>query len=249
MCHLGNLLVNLFHRTAVADDIRKVVALFEFLPQLRVFVHKTLPFRFDKTVDLYSLRYHRSHYPKEFNRPFVVPFFFESQVDAERSYRFAVEQDRDANERQLLLGKVFPFGGAVQKERFPADLRNDNMFAALDDPAGYAFAQVVTDFLAIVGQPVGSLNTQLAGVFLEQGYGAAGHAVMPLQYFQHLVEPGLQVQRSRKSLTYFDQRAQFPYFTGLLFHRNMFSTSFPGRRRSSLYYKYLAFMASDLHYF
>src|SRR5262249_38506155 len=134
---------------AVADDVREVVALLELLPEMGVFVHQALPFRLDKTVNLDSLGYHRRHYSKELNGSFVVAFFFERQVNAERSNRFAVEHNGNANERKLLLGKVFSFGGAVQKERFPADLRNDNVFAALDHPARYPLAEVVTDFLAI----------------------------------------------------------------------------------------------------
>src|SRR5262249_53300578 len=191
MGYLGDLFIDLLHWAAVADYVREIVALLKFLPELSILVDQTLALGLDETVNFNRLGYHRGHHAKEFHGSLVIAFLFECQVYAKRAYGFPIQHYRHADKRELLLGKVFPLGCPVQKKRLPADLRHHDMLAALYTPAGYPFAQVVADLLAVGREPISGLDAQVAGVLLEQGNRAAGHPVMALQYFQHFVQAGL----------------------------------------------------------
>ena len=57
---LRNLLVDLAHRPARADQVREVVALLQLLPQVRVLVDQPLLVGLDQPVHLDRLRDHRS---------------------------------------------------------------------------------------------------------------------------------------------------------------------------------------------
>ena len=66
--HLRDLLVDLPHRPAGADDVREVVALAQLLPQVRVLVDQPPPLVLDQPLDLDRLRDHRRDDAEELRR-------------------------------------------------------------------------------------------------------------------------------------------------------------------------------------
>jgi hypothetical protein len=64
--HLGNLLVDLAHPATIANDVGKVIALPQFLPQVLVFIAQALPLGLNQMMDIDGLSNHRGHHMQEF---------------------------------------------------------------------------------------------------------------------------------------------------------------------------------------
>ena len=140
---LRDLLVDLPHRAARADDVREVVALFQLLAQVRVLVDEPLPVGLDQPVHLHRLRDHRADDAEELDGAVVVAIRLEAQVDADGADGLAFERDRRGDVGQLLLGELGPLRRAVEELRLAADPRHDDRLAALHDLAGDALAQAI----------------------------------------------------------------------------------------------------------
>ena len=100
---LGNLLVHLAHRAAGADEVREIVALLEFLPEMGVLVDQALLLGLDQPMHLDRLGDHRSDHAEKLHRAGVVAFRFETQIDANRANCLVIEGDRCRDIRELFL--------------------------------------------------------------------------------------------------------------------------------------------------
>ena len=181
---------------------------------MRVLVEQLLALVVDEALHLDGLRDHRCDDAEEFLRAVVVAIGLELEVDAQRADRLAVEHDRHADEAELLLRQLGPLRRAVQEHRLAADLRHDDRLAALDDASGDAFAELVADAIAGAVEPVGGLDLELAGVFVEHDDGAADGAVMAAEDFEDAMEPGLEIDRAGQRLARIEQGGQAPDFAG-----------------------------------
>ena len=205
---LGDLLADLPHRAAGAEEIGKVVALAQLLPQVCVLVEQLLALVVDQPLHLDGLRDHRGDDPEKFLRAVVVAIGLELEVDAECADRLAVQHDGHADEAELLLRQLGAFRRAVQEHRLAADLRHDDRLAAFDDPSGDAFAELIADAIAGTIEAVGGLHLQLAGVFVEHDDGAADGAMMPAQNLQDAMQPGFQIDGARQRLARVEQSGE-----------------------------------------
>ncbi len=90
---LRDLLVDLPHRAAGADQVREVVALLQLLPQVGVLVDEALLVGLDQAVHPHRLRDHRADHAEELDGAVVVAVGLEAQVDADGADRAPVERD------------------------------------------------------------------------------------------------------------------------------------------------------------
>jgi hypothetical protein len=178
----------------------------------RVFVEQLPALVVDEALHLDGLRDHRRDDPEKLLRAVVVAVGLELQVDAEGADGLAIQHDGHADEAQLLLRQLAALGCAVQEHRLPADLRNDDGLAALDDSPGDALAELVADAVAGAIEAVGGLDLELARVVVEHDDGAADRPVMSAEYFENPVQPGFQVERAGERLAGLEQGGQAPDF-------------------------------------
>ena len=207
--HLRHLLVHLAHRPAGADDAREVVALLQLLAQVRVLVDQPLLVFLDQPLDLDRLRDARRDDAEELDVAVVVAIGIEPEIDAERADRAPVEQNRHADEAQLLLGQLRALRRAVEERRLLADARHDDRPAALDDLADDPLADAVAHRVRRRVEAVGGLDVQLA-VVVQQRDQAAHGAVMLGQDLEHAVQRRSKIQRARERLADLEQRGQPP---------------------------------------
>ena len=104
--HLRDLLVDLPHRPAAADQVREVVALAQLLPEVRVLVDEPPLVLLDQPVDLQRLRDHRRDDAEELRAALEVALRLELEIDGERADGAAVQADRHADEAQLLVREL-----------------------------------------------------------------------------------------------------------------------------------------------
>ena len=206
---LRHLLVHLAHRAAAADDAREVVALLQLLAQLRVLVDQPLLVLLDQALDLDRLRDARRHDAEELDAAVVVAIRVELEIDAERADRAPVEQDRHADEAELLLRQLRALRRAVEERRLLAHARHDDRLAALDHLADDALAEPVADRVRRRVEAVAGLDVQLA-VVVQQRHHAAHGAVVLGEDLEHAVQRRPQVERARKRLADLEQRGQPP---------------------------------------
>ena len=210
---LGDLLEDLPHRTAAADQVREVVALAQLLPQVRVLVDQRPLVLLDQAVNLHRLRDHRRDDAEELGAALEVALGLVLEIDGQRADRAAVQADRHADEAQLLVRQLGPPRRAVQERRLAADVRHDDRLAALHDLAGDALADAIADQARAVADAVGGLDAQVA-VLLENRDDAADGAVMAREDLEDAVERRLQVQRARQRLADFEQGREAARFAG-----------------------------------
>ena len=220
--HLLDLLVRLLHGPAGADDVAEVVALLQLALELAVLVEQAGPLFLDHPVHLEALRDHRGHHAEEPGGALEVAALLELEVHRQRAGRLAVEHDGDADERQLGAARGLPLRRrAVEEERLAADLRNDDVPAALDHPPGDALAQPVARPLALGGDAERRLDVELVRLRAEQHHRAAHHLVVLLQPLEDPQQPGLEVGRARQGLAHLEQGGELADLflrVGLLFH-------------------------------
>src|ERR1700693_2430024 len=97
-----------------------------------VLVEQALFVDFDQMPNLDCLGDHCGDDRQEFGPPLIVSIRFVPQIDAERADRFSVDQDRDADETQLLvLQSSLPYAQTVEKQGLSTDLRHDDGLARL----------------------------------------------------------------------------------------------------------------------
>ena len=144
----------------------------------------------DRALHLQRLRDHRGDDAHELHAAVEVALGLEPQIDAERADRLAVDQDRHADEAELLARQLGSSRRAVQKVRLAADPRHDDRLAALDHAAGDAFADAVADALRRLVEAVGRFDVEIA-LLGQQGDDAAQRAVPLAENLEHAVEGGL----------------------------------------------------------
>ena len=180
----------------------------ELVAQVRVLLDQPLTLRVDEPRRLDRVGDHRRDDAEECQRAIVVAAGVERQVDAERADRPAIDDERDADEAELLARELGTLVRAAQEHRLAADLRHDDRPAALHDPAGDAFAQPVAGPPARRAQPDRGLDGELGGVRLEDRHGAANGVVMALEDLQHGMEAGLEIERPGQGLADLDERGE-----------------------------------------
>jgi hypothetical protein len=185
----------LAHRAARADQVRKIVALLQLEPQVRVLVDQLLALSLNQAVHAHRLRDHRSDDADEFRGAVVVAVRLEMQIDANGADRLAVERDRRRDVGELLLRQLGPLGGAMQKARLAADARHDDRFAGLDDFAGNALPEPIAHLTARRDRAGRRLELHVAGLVVQQHDRAAHGAVMPAENFEHALQRGAQIER------------------------------------------------------
>ena len=212
--HLRHLLVHLPDRAARPDDVRKVVLLPQFLAEVLVLVDQAAFVLFDQPLNLDRLRDHRRHDAEKLDAAVEVALRLVAQVDAEGADRPAVQDDRHADEAQLLVVAVGPPRRPVEHRRLAADAGHDDRLGGFDDAAGDAFAHAVLDVLGGAIESVRGFDIQLAALAQQRDHAADG-AMMLGEHFEHAVQGRFEVQRARKRLTYLEQRRQAARFPPL----------------------------------
>ena len=206
--HLGHLLVHLPGRSARPDDVREVVALAQFLTEVRVLVNQAAPFLLDEPLHVERLRNHRADDAEKLNAAVEVALRLEPKIDGESAYRCAALEHRHANKAELLLGGIAAPGGAVEQRRLAADAGHHDWLAALDDLSRNAFADAVADGPRAVLESLGGLDVQLA--VAQQGEHAPDDAVMADQDREHALHRCLQVEGAGQRLAHLQQSRQAP---------------------------------------
>ena len=161
----------------------------------------------DEALNLHRLRDHRRDDAEELHVAIEVAVRLVAQVDAEGADGTAVQQDRHADEAQLLARRH----RAVQKPRLVAHARHDDRLAALHDAAGDALADAIAHGARDGAGAVGRLDAQIAAV-LQERHDPAHRAVVPRQDLQHAMQRGLEVERPRQRLAHFEQRREAARF-------------------------------------
>ena len=205
---LRDLLVDALHRAAVADDAGEVVALAQLLLEMGVLVDEALVLRRHQPLDLEGLADHRGDQAVERLGPFVVAVGLEPQVDAERADDAAVDANRDADEAELLPGRVAPSGAAQHQGGLPADPRHDHRLAGFDDRANDPFAERVMNVMGGTVQAVGGIDMQLAAVVVEADDQAVGDRMAPRQGLEHHLQGAARIERARQRVGNLQQRRE-----------------------------------------
>ena len=101
-CDLGDLLVDVTHLAAVADDVSELVPLPQLLAELVVLHQQPLPLGRHQRVNPDGLTDHRGHDPQQlcFAREVSLPII--GQCDAETAGGLSADLNRDTHEAQLL---------------------------------------------------------------------------------------------------------------------------------------------------
>ena len=168
----------------------------------------------DQPLDLDRLGQHRGDDAHELDAAVEVALGLVAQIDAERADGAAVEQNRHADEAQLLVVALGPSGRAIQHRRLAAHPRHDNRLAGLDHPSRNTFADAVLHRLRRPVQSVRGLDEQLAALAQHDDHAPHG-AVMPRQDFEDAVECRFAIESARECLTDFKQRRQPARFASL----------------------------------
>src|SRR4029077_11378755 len=118
---LRHLLEDLPHRSAAADEVGEIVPLAQLLPEMGVLVDQLALVLLDQALDLDRLADHRGDDAEELRAALEVALGLEPQIDRERADGATIEDDRHADEAQLLVRELGPRRRAVQKRRLAAD--------------------------------------------------------------------------------------------------------------------------------
>jgi hypothetical protein len=211
--HPRDLLVHLAHRPARADDAREVVALAEFLAQVRVLVDQALPLGVHEPLHPDGLPHHRRHQAQHTHELVVVALPCERQVHRQRAHRLSVDDNRHAQKTDLapidLVARQ-----PIAEERLAADLGHDDGLAALDDTGREAVRQPIPYGGPIGLYPVGGVRVQLPGGVDERD-GPAHEPVMTPEHLEHPYEPRLERERSGERLRDFGERHRLPHARAL----------------------------------
>src|SRR6185436_7786492 len=210
---LRDLLEDLPQRPAAAHQVGEAVPLAQLLAQVRVLVDQPPLVFLDQAVNLDRLANHRGDDAEELGVAFEIAIGLELQVDGERTDRAAVEEDRHADEAQLLPRQLGTARGTVEERRLAADARHHDRLAALNDAAGNPFAHAIGDRMRRVADAVGGLDAHRA-VLLQHRDDAALGAVMTGEDLEDAVERRLEVERARERLAHFEERRQPPRLAG-----------------------------------
>src|SRR4029077_16005460 len=106
------------------------VPLAELLTEMRVLVDEMPLVLLDQAVNLERLRDQRRDDAEELRAALEVAISLEPQIDRQRPDRAAVQDDRHADEAQLLVRELGAPRRAVQERRFVAHAGHDNGLAA-----------------------------------------------------------------------------------------------------------------------
>ena len=176
---------------------------------MRILVDQPFLVFLDEALNLDRLRDARRGDAEKFDVAVVIAVGVEPQIDAEGAHRPAIDQDRHADEAELLFGQLGTLRGAIEKCRFLADARHDDRPAALDDLADDAFAQTVANGVGGRLETIRGFDVQLP-VVAKQGDEASDGAVVLGQHFEHTMETRAEIQSTRERLADFEQRGQSP---------------------------------------
>ena len=211
---LRDLLVDLPHRAAGADDVREVVALAQLLPQVRVLVDQALLVLLDQPLDLDRLRDHRRDDAEELDAALEVALRLELEIDAERADGSAVEQDRHADEAELLV--------APARAASPRDCRNAGSRLTRGTTIGLPLSttlpvmpspSAVADRARAVAEAVGRLDAQLAVVVEQRRRCRGPRRDAAPRISRTRCSDALRFERAGQRLAHFEQRREPARFT------------------------------------
>ena len=131
--HLRDLLVHLAHRTARADEIGQLVALFQLKLEVRVLVEQASTLRLRVAVGLHRLRGHRRDDLEKAHELVELALLEQLQLGAERTDGRASVHDRHAHEAHGAPLEMAPARRPVQEERLLAHVGDDDRLGALHD--------------------------------------------------------------------------------------------------------------------
>ena len=103
---LRDLLVDVAHLFARADDVSEIVLLLQLALEQGVFVLQLRALLFDQLREPQALRDHRSDDGQQLHRIFVIPVLFVRVGDRKRPDGLAPVFDRHADERLFLIGRA-----------------------------------------------------------------------------------------------------------------------------------------------
>ena len=231
--HLGDVLIHLPHRSAVADDVGEFVALAQLLPQLGILLDQHLAFGVDQTLDPKRLRDHPSRDPQHLDHPLRVPLGAHRQLDRERAGGGPVEQDRHTEESGV-LAPISRAGGAVEEGRLSADTRDDGRPLRLGHSARDALSDTVPHPPRASRIAESRFHDQHAGGLLQHGDRPAHRATTALEHLENRIESSLQVQRPGECLPHLHEGAELPDLAAIGVHLPCGRRGFcgAGRRRT-----------------
>ena len=129
--HLRHLLVHEPHRTAGAQNVRKVVALAQLELQMGVFLPQPVALIVDDALNANRLGHQRRDDAQKFHAAIEIAIGFEAEIGAEGADCLAVQQNRHADVADFLARQFGTFRRAPQKHRLARDPRHDDRLAAL----------------------------------------------------------------------------------------------------------------------
>lgn len=203
--HLRDLLVNLPHAAAVADDVREIVALPKLLSKMRILIPQAIFLPFDQVRDVDRLSDHGRDHLQEMQFAVVIAAVaLEGQIHPQRPHRLAIDDDGHTDERSALLVQILAPAGATEKPRLVVDDR----LAGPGHPAGDAFQQPKTRLLAPRRQAVRRGDRQFLRLALGQGHDAREHGVVTFEQRQYAAQSTFQAQGAGQSLAYRHKRCE-----------------------------------------
>jgi hypothetical protein len=118
----------------------------------------------DEALDLDRLGDARRGDAQKLHVAVVVALRIEAEIDAQRTNRAPIDQDRHADEAQFFLGKFRTLGRAIEERRLLAHARDDDRAPAFGDFADNPLADAIAHGVRRRVEPVGGLDVQLAVV-------------------------------------------------------------------------------------
>jgi hypothetical protein len=212
--HLGDLLVDLLDRGAVADDAAERVFVAQLVAQVLVLFSEAAAIGLDAPPQLQGLRDHGGHDPIELERALVVAIRLERQHHLEAAARPSPDGNRHGD-----VGELAPAGAIAarrRQRRLLADARHHHRLAGIDHPFRDAVAGTGARPLDREPGPDRGVRVQLARFRIEDEHGAADDLVSAFQQIENRLERGLEIQDAGERLADFEQRGQPADFVGMV---------------------------------
>ena len=206
---LGDLLVDLLNRGAVADDAAERVLVAQLVAQVLVLLGEAAAIRFDRPPQLQRLRDHRRDDAIELERALIVAVLLERQHDLERPP--GPPPDRDRHGQIGELAPAFrPLARRRRQRRLLAHPRHDHRLPGVDHPLGDPIAGSTPGPLPREPGSDRRLRMQFPAVGILQEHGAADDLMPPLEQVEHGLERRLEIEHARERLADFEQSGEPP---------------------------------------
>ena len=210
---LRDLLVELLHRPAVADDVLQVVAALQLALELEVLVEKALALPFDQPIHVHRLPEERGHDLQERCGAGEVARRVVRQREPEGADGAAFEREGDGHEAQLVPRRGRDGENLVRRfeKRLARHLRNDDRLPARHDAARDALARAqLRRRPPPGGKAGGSFELQLACRLVDERGGDDASPVALAQDGERAVQRRAETPRRPQHLRELQEGRELP---------------------------------------